>query len=270
MTLKILKKYSIKAKKSLWQNFLVSEEILNSISSFLDISWKNILEVWPGYWALTEKLLKEKPNSLTLVELDDNMVSILEDRIDNWELETDWIDFNIKNTDVLKFTPAFSNYYVIANIPYYITSPILRHFLYDIKNVPQNMLILMQKDVADKILWNWKNKSSVLSLFINKKCFTKEVIIVPKESFIPAPKVESSVLLFKSHSLYSDIDDERFLELIKKWFSEPRKKLIKNLIKWWFEKEVILKAFDNIWVWENIRAEDLDIENWLKIFSYFN
>ena len=93
------------------------------------------------------------------------------------------------------------------------------------------MLILMQKDVADKILGGKKKKSSVLPLFIEKKCFVSEKIFVPKESFIPAPKVESSVLLFETHQNYEDIDDSKFLELIKAGFCEPRKKCIKNLVK---------------------------------------
>ena len=89
----------------------------------------------------------------------------------------------------------------------------------------------MQKDVADKILGGKKKKSSVLSLFIEKKCRVSEKIFVPKESFIPAPKVESSVLLFETHQNFNHVDDTKFFELIKAGFSEPRKKCIKNLLK---------------------------------------
>ena len=129
--------------------------------------------------------------------------------------------------DILKFIPEFKNYSVIANIPYYITSPILHHFLYDIENIPEKMVILMQKDVGDKILARTsshktspsaplltgegskrKSKSSVLSLMIAKKCYAEEKLCVPKECFVPAPKIESSVLLFELHKHYRDIDDE--------------------------------------------------------------
>jgi len=184
MSLEVIKKYKILAKKSLGQNFLVNENITAEISELVDVKWKNIIEVWPGYGALTEKLLYQKPSSLHLVELDGDMIEILEDRGIRWELNTQDIDFRIHNTDVLDFIPDFQEYSVIANIPYYITSPILRHFLYDIENKPDSMIILMQKDVWDKILWKWKNKSSVLSLMIEKKCSVSEEIFVGKENMM--------------------------------------------------------------------------------------
>jgi 16S rRNA (adenine1518-N6/adenine1519-N6)-dimethyltransferase len=95
------------------------------------------------------------------------MVQILNDRIKNNDLKINNSKFRINNIDVLKFQVPFKKYDVIANIPYYITSPILRHFLYDLENSPENMIILMQKDVADKIID--EKKSSVLSLMLAKK-----------------------------------------------------------------------------------------------------
>ena len=310
MNFEILKKYWIKAKKSLGQNFLVEDNILDTIASTLDISWKNILEIGPWYGALTEKLIVLNPKSLHLVELDKEMIEILEKRKENWELNTEWIDFQIFNKDVLKFEPEFKDeeYYVIANIPYYITSPILQKFLYKIENKPEKMLILMQKDVGDKILaWQnqeilnvkWKilnlnnkekdlkqiqgrfpsarewqiihkykskTKSSVLSLFIAKKSYVKEIIKVPANCFVPSPKVESSVLLFESHDNYSETDDLKFLDFIKVWFAEPRKKLVNNLSKWWYEKVSILKIFDELWFKEDIRWEDVSIDEWIELF----
>lgn len=286
-----LKKYWIKAKKSLGQNFLVDDNILDIISSSLEVFKNNILEIWPGFWALTEKLLLQKPKSLHLVELDKEMVSILENRIEKWELMIEWIDFQIFNKDILKFEPQFKNYYLIANIPYYITSPILQKFLYNVENKPEKMLILMQKDVWDKILdgqnkeildtiqgrfpttreWHLlkkiKIRSSVLSLFIAKKAFVKEIVRVPSTSFVPAPKVESSVLLFETHDNYKEIEDKKFLEFIKKWFIEPRKKLVNNLTKWWFEKDIILKILGELWFNENIRGEELTLDNWIELYK---
>ena len=78
---------------------------------------------------------------------------------------------------------------------------------------------------------NWKIKTSVLSLFVAKKCFAREVIFVWKENFIPAPKIESSVILFEKHNLYDFLDDKIFLDFIKKAFAEPRKKLLNNFNK---------------------------------------
>ena len=270
MNLEILKKYKIKAKKSLWQNFLVNEEIVKSIGDIVDIKWKNIIEVGPWYWALTEKLLLKNPKSLNLVELDNDMIEILKSRCENWDFNLNNIEFNIDNIDILKFEPKEKDYSVIANIPYYITSPILRHFLYETKYKPENMVILMQKDVWDKILWKWKNKSWVLSLFIEKKCIVSNELFVWKENFVPAPKIESSVLLFKSHNLYDNVDDKLFLELIKKWFREPRKKLFKNLVNSWMDKELILQVFDKFSIDNLVRWEDLDIWQWCELSLEIN
>lgn len=260
----IIKKYNIRAKKSLGQNFLINEDILEKISSTLDIEWQNIIEVWPWYWALTKKLLEKNPNSLTLIELDREMINILNKRLEDKDLNPYNTSLKIENIDVLKFIPDFTNYYLIANIPYYITSPILRHFLYDIKNSPQKMLILMQEEVWNKILWNKKNKSSVLSLFVAKKCMAEKIVFVWKENFSPAPKVESVVLLFTKHNLYDNINDKDFLEVIKIWLNESRKKLINNLIKE-FKKDKILNIFEELKIAENTRGEDLDIETWINL-----
>jgi len=276
MSLELIRKYKIRAKKWLWQNFLVNEEIVKEIAIAIEVKWKNIVEVWPGYGVLTEILLKEKPKSLNLVELDKDMIEILEDRIDNWDLDFKNVNFNIDNIDVLKFEPNFQEYSIIANIPYYITSPILRHFLYKVENKPKNMVILMQKDVWDKIIAGqtiWKKgkvRSSVLSLIVAKKAFVDEVIVVWKENFIPAPKINSSVVMFQSHNKYSEIDDELFLETIKKWFREPRKKLIKNLINSWFEKSYIMQVFWSLWIDELVRGEDLDIAVWSQLILEIN
>lgn len=272
MTLEIIKKYKIKAKKSLWQNFLINDEILDSIAETLEIENKNIIEVWPWYGALTEKILKKNPEKLTLIELDREMIEILEKRIENKDFLNPEKIF-IKNIDVLKYFPEDEKYFVIANIPYYITSPILRHFLYDVENIPDSMLILMQKEVWDKIILGqeWKKiKTSVLSLFVAKKCKVREVIFVGKENFSPAPKVESSVLLFEKHNDFSDLDDKIFFEFIKKAFVEPRKKLINNLAKAWFEKEFLKKFFEEKNISENIRPEDLEIGEWCDFIRDFN
>jgi len=295
MSLEILKRYKIKAKKALGQNFLVNEDIVKEIANSIDVEWKNIVEVWPGYGALTLELLNKNPKSLNLVELDKSMIDILNDRIELWELDISWIEFEINNIDVLKYEPKSPlpnplpkgegtwvasslplgeiewglwkwykeyKYSVIANIPYYITSPILRHFLYKLENKPEKMVILMQKDVWEKII---SKKSSVICLMVAKKCKAYDILSVWKENFVPSPKVESSVLLFESHDLYNEIDDDKFLKIIKIWFSAVRKKLVKNFLIGWYEKLYILDLFKELWIPENVRWEELDIKKWCEL-----
>jgi len=262
----ILKKYNIFPKKSLGQNFLVNDEILDKIASFIDLENQNIIEIWPWYWALTEKILSKNPKSIELVELDKKMVEILELRIKNRELKiSSNINFNIHNIDVLKFNPNLEDYIVVANIPYYITSPILNHFLYNLPHRPKEMIILMQKDVADKIIKKQKDKTSVLSLVVDFMCEEiSEITKVGASNFIPPPKVESMVLYFK---VRKDINNEiikDFLEIIKIWFSEKRKKLISNLSKK-FDKNKLSEIFENLEFNPNTRAEDINLNNWIRL-----
>ena len=270
MSLEILKKYKIKAKKALGQNFLVDDDVVNWISNLVEVTWKNIIEVWPWYWALTEKLIKLKPKTLNLVELDQDMIQILEDRISNWDFDISNIDFKINNTDVLKYEPENNDYSVIANIPYYITSPILRHFLYDVEKKPDSMVILMQKEVAEKIMLNFKDKSSVLSLFIEKKSDVSYEIDVPRELFVPAPKVDSAVLLFKYNNKFEDIDDDKFFRIIKIWFAASRKMLVKNFTNAWYEKDYIIQLFSDLWIENTARWEDLKIGEWCELIRQIN
>ncbi len=267
----LLKKYNIYPKKSLWQNFLTNNDILIKIATYLELKWKNIIEVWPWYWALTEKILLQNPISLELVELDKQMIETIELRIKNWELKINGIDFNINNIDVLKYEPDLQNYIIIANIPYYITSPILFHFLYDVLNKPKEMIIMMQKDVADKIRKiNW-NKNSVLSLYIDFMCDEiREITKVWPDNFIPPPKVESTVLYFKTKSNVDKKIIDEFLRLIKIWFAKKRKKLSSNLSEWLnLNKDKILNIFKTLNLNENVRAEELGLEKWIELVIIF-
>ena len=259
-----IKKYSIKAKKSLWQNYLTSEEILDKIANSVEIYDQNVIEIWPWFGALTAKILLKNPKNLTLVELDWNMIDIITRRIQNKEMKI-WENTNlvILEQDILKFETYWENYLILANIPYYITSPILYKFLYEVEFFPQKMVIMMQDDVAKKIL-NPK-KSSYLSLYIHKKSQVRSICKVPRKDFYPAPKVDSEVLLFELNDTFSEIDDKKFINLIKIWFKNPRKKLVNNLENWWFDKTEILKIFAKMWIDENIRGEDLGIEVWCKL-----
>lgn len=264
----ILRKYNIHPKKSLGQNFLMNDNILDKITWSINVSWKDVIEVWPWYWALTSKLLSKNPNSLTLVELDSSMKTILEDRLwSSWDITCNDVPVEIFNIDILKFTPNIEKYIVIANIPYYITSPILSHFFYDIHNKPSDMIILMQKDVADKIRLSAWNSRSVLSLQSEFACESiSHICDVWPGNFIPPPKVDSSVLHFKLRQWFTEEDAFVFRKMIKAWFSERRKKLISNLANHaWIQKDDIIKAFSEMNLSENIRAEELNLEKWNEL-----
>lgn len=273
--LEILRHYGIRAQKSLWQNFLVNDNILETISDSIDITWKDILEIGPGYGALTEKILERKPKSLTLIELDKKMTHILYTRIAKKDIiiPSETI-FTIIEGDVLKYVPWKNNseispYSIIANIPYYITSPILFRFLHELGNKPEEMIILIQKEVGDKICKKKWYNNSYLSLALEFSCkIIKEICLVEKTNFIPAPKIDSSVLYFQQKEAYNEQEAREFLSITSAWFSAPRKKLLSNLANiLHIPKEVLQKIFLQLGFLETARAEELDIKKWKELIK---
>lgn len=261
----ILKKYNIAPKKSLGQNFLYDENALMQIAQSTHIEWENIIEVGPWFWALTYHILPFYPQSLTLIELDTKMIDVLNARIDAQEIPISLTPkFELLHQDILQYTPPFWEYKVIANIPYYITSPILQHFLYQVPTPPKEMIILMQEEVGEKIL---SNKSSVLSLYIAKKCIARKIQLVSRYAFIPAPKVDSIVLWFQPHDKYDHISDRDFLAFLYAAFKTPRKKLINNLIGYnKYTKTRLETIFISLNFPLNIRWDSLSIEKIITLF----
>jgi 16S rRNA (adenine1518-N6/adenine1519-N6)-dimethyltransferase len=258
-----MNEYSIRAKKSLGQNFLIDPEALSDIASSLEITGKNIIEVGPGYGALTEYILSEKPAHLSLVEVDTDMISILQERF------SDTVD--IYHQDVLWFEPKYKEYSVIANIPYYITSPILFHFLYNLPTPPEEMVIMMQKEVGEKILAEGKKRHySFLSLAMYEACSHIDPIrIVPRTSFDPAPKVDSIVLRFIIHPDRDNTLEKSLLELWKRAFVHPRKTLLSNLKSFYDEKDILSWLTQNGYE-SRVRAEAIEKEHWKSFPSLSN
>jgi 16S rRNA (adenine1518-N6/adenine1519-N6)-dimethyltransferase len=174
---------------------------------------------------LTDYLIAQHPRSIDLVELDPDMISLLEDK---YTAE----DLTIHHTDILRYTPPYESYSVIANIPYYITSPILFYFLYELSVSPEEMVIMMQEEVGEKILEGRARKPhhSFLSLCMEIVCENIErVRYVGRTSFDPAPRVDSIVLRF---TVKKERNREQEKQLIKLWkiaFAHPRKTLISNM-----------------------------------------
>lgn len=265
--------YQISAKKKLGQNFLTDESKLQVIVKAITLHGRSVTEVWPGYGALTEHILLEEPKSLDLIELDPDMISILEDRIKSssaYPFHIGETKTKILHQDVLKLTQLPEKSIIVANIPYYITSPILTHFLIHLHQYVGAMVIMMQKEVAEKILTK-KSKHSYLSISCHLFCSDISLVTnVPASAFVPAPKVDSSVLLFTLAWLNSEelLHCQKILQLASHGFREPRKKLVSNLVKYGkWEKWELLEIFNQLSLNENLRAEDLSIKNWLDLYQ---
>lgn len=253
-TLALLKKHGLAAKKSLGQNFLISETALEQIVGAAELTKDDfVLEIGPGLGTLTKELVENAGKVLSL-EMDTSLKNVL-------------APYNVNYIDALKFDPSElpKNFKLVANIPYYITSPILNHFIKDqfIQNsaTPQTVVLLMQREVAEKIV-NEK-RDSVLSL--NIKVFGEPEIIahVKADCFYPAPKVDSSILkinIFEKPKVSIE-NLNKFFKTIKIGFSSPRKKLSNNLKP--FKIDQTMTEIDL-----NRRAETLSIGEWVELSNH--
>ncbi len=250
----------IKAKKSLGQNFLIDEEALSDIAAATQISNKRIIEVGPGYWALTDHLIAQSPKSIDLIELDRDMIVILEEKYTP-------LDISIHHADILGFTPPYDEYSVIANIPYYITSPILFRFLYDLENSPEEMVIMMQEEVGEKILDGRARKPhhSFLSLCMETACDDIEIVrYVSRSSFDPQPRVDSIVLRFRVRKSRNLEQEKILMNLWKVAFAHPRKTLLSNM-KWSnYSIDGIRSAIEKLGYDDRVRAEAIKREDWVQ------
>ncbi len=260
----ILAHYAINAKKSLGQNFLIQDGILEKIAGVASIAGKNVIEVGPGYGALTEKLLEQNPKKLTLIEYDPNMVRILRDRLARGDIRVpEGTELEILEQDVLTYD-LIQEAVVIANIPYYITSPILFRFFYQTTVRPSEMVILMQREVGDKIRLASGFKPSYFSLYCSHACESvSEIMRVAPGNFIPAPKVESSVLHFVTRPKGSLEFDTKFLKVLSVGFLHPRKFLSSNLVSGLgASKELVTSLFEKLQISLQARPAELDLETW--------
>jgi len=241
----LLEKYNLQANKSFGQNFLIDKNILDIIIETGKIEKNDhIIEVGPGLGVLTNELL-QKAKKVTSIELDKKLIPVLQENFATSK------NFDLINEDALKFTPPHTTYKVIANIPYNITSPLISHFLQN-KNKPISLTLLIQKEVAEKII---DKKQSILSLQVKLFAEAKLIKKVSKNCFYPAPKIDSAIIHLKTHNKYSQEEAIKILTLAKKAFSQKRKKLSTTIGSEIKESPIDL----------NRRPETLSIEEWKSL-----
>jgi 16S rRNA (adenine1518-N6/adenine1519-N6)-dimethyltransferase len=265
-----------KAKKSLGQNFLKSIPALKMMCTQGELTDKDIVvEIGPGKGALTEKLL-EKVGQVIAIEKDRELIDILKERfqkeIENKKLillNEDILEFNPQDI-FLKFSENQENnkYKIIANIPYNITGAILKKFLSSTFQ-PEMMILLVQKEVAMRIVANDK-KESILSISVKAYGTPKYIMKVEKRFFSPSPKVDSAIIAIKNISNKNFLDkkdQDSFFNIVKSGFAHKRKVLRKNL-----EEITSLNTIDSMYsefkINPKTRAEDLPFQTWIKINNY--
>lgn len=265
-----LRQFGLRPRKGLGQHFLVSEEVLAVIISAAEINPDDIIvEVGPGLGILTGELAR-RAGGVIAIELDDKLAALLKKTLVSFKNVT------IVNDDVLNIEPGellkrqkSPLYKVVANLPYYITSPVLRHFL-EAEARPQVMIVMVQAEVAEAIAAG-PGDMSILSISVQFYGRPEIISRVPAQSFYPAPEVDSAVLRIK---LYPQpavaVDEGGFFELVRAGFSAPRKQLANSLAQGLgLGKAQVLPLLEKAGIDPSRRAETLTLEEWARLWRVF-
>ena len=274
----ILKKYGIHANKSLGQNFLINEEVINQIIEKAEIDENDlVIEIGPGLGTLTSRLL-EKAGKVICVELDDRMITILNDRFklyNNFELIHDDIlkvDLNkIINENLLE-NNNINKIKIVANLPYYITTPIIMKLLEEKLNIT-SITVMIQKEVADRLIAVPGEKNAgAITYSVYYYAEAEKVLDVANNSFIPEPSVTSTVikLNIRKEPVIQINDEKLMFKIIKQAFMQRRKTLVNALSNMdiFKSKEEIVKVLEDLNINTKVRGEALTIEQYAQITNY--
>lgn len=251
----------IKAKKSLGQNFLIDQNIIDKIVNITELKNKNILEIGPGTGNLTEGILKKNPKKVLVVEKDNDLTSLLKEKFKN--------KIEVINKDVLKIDENLlsdQTLTVFGNLPYNISTEILCKWILNIKEkIWFDYLILMfQKEVADRIISDFNTKSyGRLTILANWRLNIKRICDVSPISFHPKPKIYSTVLFFEPKKKFFSLKNSKNLEKITRTFFMHRRKMIKKPYYQLFNNDNTIAS--KVGIDLNLRPQNLDFETYLKL-----
>lgn len=272
-TLYILDKYGIRARKKYGQNFLIDANVVQNIIDAAEISEKDcVLEIGPGIGSMTQ-LLSRAAGSVVCVEIDENLRPVLSETLEDCSnVRILWQD--ILKTDLQQIRDEYNGarpLKVVANLPYYVTTPILMQLL-EQKGVFSSITVMIQKEVADRIRSGPGNKEyGALSLAVQYYADPQIVMTVPPSCFIPRPGVESSVLCLRAYEKPPVQADEKFMfALIRAAFNQRRKTLA-NAVSHGFSfegrtisREEVTKALEKMGLPATVRGEALSLEQFAK------
>jgi 16S rRNA (adenine1518-N6/adenine1519-N6)-dimethyltransferase len=255
----------IKPKKSLGQNFLIDHNVLELIVNTVEITNKEVLEIGPGSGNLTTFILKKKPKKFYVIERDDELALLLQDKFTN--------EITIINDDVLKISEdkiSSEKLIVFGNLPYNISTEILSRWITNLgKKIWFESLVLMfQKEVAERIIAESNtSKYGRLSILSNWKLNIKKIIDIKPQSFSPRPKIDSTLLVFTPKESIFELKDPKNLEMITRIFFSQRRKMLKKPFNQVFKnaKEVADKFNIDL----NLRPQNLEPEMYFKLVNEY-
>ena len=252
----------IKAKKSLGQNFLIDNAIIDKIIETTSINNKNIIEIGPGTGNLTKAILKKKPKKFFVIEKDNDLSLFLKENFKD--------QITVINEDILKFNEKDlikEKLIVFGNLPYNISTEILCKWIINLKNRDfwfDELILMFQKEVAERIIAKFNTSNyGRLTILANWKLKIEKICNVKSSSFFPKPKVESTVLLFKPKLDFYPLKNPKYLEKITRIFFMHRRKMLKKPFNQIFKGnfEVSNKLKINL----NLRPQNLNYETYYKL-----
>lgn len=266
----IKNKYRFKFSRSLGQNFLTNKEVIDGIVEGADITKEDlVIEIGPGIGVLTAAAA-EKAGKVIAIEIDINLVTILGETLTEFD-NVKVINENVLKLDLAKIIEEEAGDYktvkVIGNLPYYITTAILMKLLEE-KLPVESITIMMQKEVADRIKSSPGSRIyGAISVAVQYYCRVNIVEDVPKEYFMPMPKVDSAVLRLdvRKEAPVNLLDEKMFFRCIKAGFSQRRKTLLNSLTGTGFGKGVISKCLVNAGIDGKRRAETLSLSDFAAV-----
>ena len=248
----------IRNKKSLGQNFIFDKNFLSKISNLITSKSNNIIiEVGPGPGTLTEHLFKKDYKKLILIEKDQRLINNLNEKFIGKKIF-------IVNDDALKYdyqNSLIENSIIIGNLPFNISVELLYLWTKTTKWPPkqEKMVLMFQKEVAERIMSFPNNKSyGKLSVVIQSRYNIKKLLDVPSHLFTPSPKVDGIILEFIPHDIFASTDIHKIDEVTKAAFSQRRKKIKNNMIKY-------IDIIERLSIDQNLRPENLSVLDYCKI-----
>ncbi len=276
-TVLLLNHYKLQANKSFGQNFLIDDDVIDGIIESANISKKDlVIEIGPGLGTLTSKLL-ENANKVIAVEIDNKMVEVISDRFRMYN------NLQIINEDILKIDlnaiienekQEDGKVKIVANLPYYISTPIIMKLLEERLNIDE-IVVMVQKEVADRLTAKPGTKlSGAITYAVDYYAEAEPVLNVGRDCFIPAPKVDSEVIKLKLRKQPKvEVNNEKELfKLIKLNFTQRRKTLINVLVNSGMvkSKENAMKIFDELEFDYGVRGETLNLEQYKLLIDCIN
>ncbi len=260
----LLQQYDISPLESLSQNFFVDRPLLEKMLTKAQIeSGDHVVEIGPGLGSLTQALL-DRGCPVTAFELDATLAKVLP------EILGDPGDLTVYHKDILESATELdqvpSPYKVVANIPYHITGGIIR-FLLTHTNRPESITLLIQKEVAEKLTTD-STSYSLQRLSVEIYATIDKILIVPKESFYPRPKIDSAVIVMQPHDMFIDFDREAVVQFAKRIFQWKRKQ-VASTVKKVFGVPVAVTAeiLSSMDLPEDVRPEQIGLSEWVELYA---